>query len=201
MVNSVKGILRGMGYRPAGKGAALVAAYGRLQIDQVLRSALDPVVEMLAELTRQIKLIEESLKEGAKDSSVVHQLQTVPGVGLVTSLTYLSWIDDPSRFPDSRDIGAYLGLRPRIRRSATSEYRGGITGEGNSELRRLLVQSAHTLLRCTQDSELQRWGLTLAERIGKKRAVVAVARKLAVLLHRLWVNGKRFKAFPSATAA
>ena len=124
----------------------------------------------------------------------------MPGVGPVTALTYVLTLGDPHRFPRSRDAGAYLGLRPRQRQSGDRDPQLGIAKNGDCYLRSLLVECAHHLLSRGPDSALQRWGLALAAggKGVKRRALVAVARKLAVLLHRLWVSGQRFRPFPEA---
>jgi transposase len=114
-------------------------------------------------------------------------------VGTLTALTYILTIDDPTRFAHSRDVGCYLGMRPGRRESGNMKRELGITKEGNVYLRQLLVQCGHVMLASRgRDSDLRRWGLKLAGRKvknAKKRACVAVARKLSVLLHYLWVNG------------
>jgi transposase len=120
-------------------------------------------------------------------------LKQVKGVGTLIALTYVLTIDDPQRFPKSREVGCFLGLRPGRRNSGESEPQKSISKEGDRYLRTMLVQGAHYILGpFGEDCDLRRWGPKLAERGGgnaKKRAVVAVARKLAVLLHRLWGCG------------
>jgi transposase len=105
-------------------------------------------------------------------------------------------IDDPDRFKNSRDVAPFFGLRPSMRESASVKHFGRITKEGDPEMRRLLVQAAHALLLTKADSELKTWALALAERRGKGKAVVALARKLAVLMHHLWVTGEVYQPFP-----
>jgi transposase len=121
----------------------------------------------------------------------------VKGVGTLIALTYVLTLDDPHRFRRRRDAGCFLGLRPGRRNSGNSEPQLHISKEGDHYLRTLMVQGAHyTLGPFGQDSDLRRWGLKLAERGGKnakKRAVVAMARKLAVLLHKLWVSGEVYE--------
>lgn len=119
----------------------------------------------------------------------------MPGVGPLISLAYILTIGDPHRFQKSRDVGAYLGLVPRERSSGDSRPELSITKSGNVYMRQLLVNGAHYILgHFAADSDLRRWGLGKAEggKTAKKRAVIAVARKLAVLLHRLWVTGEVF---------
>jgi transposase len=132
-------------------------------------------------------------------------LRKVPGVGPVTALTFVLTIGDAKRFARSRDVGCYLGLRPRQQQSGERDPQLGITKAGNRYLRTLLVECAqHVLGVFGADTALRRWGLSLAERGGKnakKRAIVAVARKLAVLLHRLWVTQEPYEPFYGVPAA
>ena len=127
---------------------------------------------------------------------VTERLRQIKGVGALTALTFVLTLDDPHRFTRSRSVGAYLGLVPASRSSGNSAPQLPITKHGDRLLRRLLVQAAHYILGpFGQDSDLRSFGLELARRggkSGKKRAVVAVARKLAVLLHRLWVSGETY---------
>ena len=124
-------------------------------------------------------------------------LKQLKGVGDLIATTYVLTIEDPHRFRKSRDAGCFVGLQPGRRNSGESEPQMHISKEGDEYLRMLLVQGAHYILGpFGEDSDLRRWGLKLAERGGKnakKRAVVAVARKLAVLLHRLWVSGEVYE--------
>lgn len=153
---------------------------------------------MIVRLTQRLAPLEAELERRSREDELLRRFRTVPGVGPVVSCAFRAWIDDPYRFEHSRGVGAYLGARPSIRDSADVQKRGRITREGDSEMRRLLVQSAHTLLNSRQDSALRRWGLELAKRSGRNKAAVGVARKLAVLLHRLWVKQETFKPFPQA---
>jgi transposase len=125
-------------------------------------------------------------------------------VGPVTALTYVLTLDDPHRFERSRDGGCYLGLRPRRDQSESRDPQLGITKAGNVYLRKLLVECANYILGPREeDSALRRWGLQLAGKGGKnarKRAIVAVARKLAVLLHRLWITQSPYVPFYKAAA-
>ncbi|MFZ1134514.1 MAG: transposase [Candidatus Korobacteraceae bacterium] len=124
-------------------------------------------------------------------------LKQIKGVGTLIALTYMLTLEDPHRFGKSRDAGCYLGLQPGRRNSGQSEPQMHISKEGDPYLRTLLVQGAHHILGpFGADSDLRRWGLKLAERggkNGKKRAIIATARKLAVLLHRLWVSGEVYE--------
>jgi len=167
-------------------------------LETTLSEAIDPLVTTIGELTDRINGLEKALVAESRSNELLVRLQTVPGVGPLVSLAYMGWVDSPDRFKRSRDVGACLGLRPSLRSSGGHEIRGRITREGDSEMRRLLVQAAHAALNCRKDSSLKRWGEGLVERLGKGKAVVALARKIAVLLHRLWVTGESFRAFPQA---
>jgi transposase len=129
----------------------------------------------------------------------------VKGVGTQIALTYVLTIEDPYRFAKSREVGCFLGLRPGRRNSGESEPQKKISKEGDRYLRTMLVQGAHYILGpFGEDSDLRRWGMKLAERGGKnakKRAVVAVGRKLAVLLHRLWVGGEVYEPLRNSKKA
>lgn len=129
-------------------------------------------------------------------------LKQVKGVGTLIALTYILTLEDPRRFRKSRDAGCYVGLQPGRRNSGQSEPQLHITREGDSYLRMVLVQGAqHILGPFREDSDLRRWGMKLAERggkSGKKRAIIAVARKLAVLLHHLWISCEAYEPLHNA---
>jgi transposase len=166
------------------------------------------LLEQIASLTQQIRSADRHVEQLAEAQyPEAAALQKVPGVGPLTALTFVLTISDEKRFARSRDVGCFLGLRPRQQQSGERDPQLGITKSGNGYLRSLLVECAHHVLGVFgPDTALRRWGLRLAERGGKnakKRAIVAVARKLAVLLHRLWVTQKPYEAFhgvPAATA-
>jgi transposase len=149
-------------------------------------------------LNERIKEYDARMEKIAKESyPQVALLKQVKGVGTQIALTYVLTLDDPQRFAKSREVGCFLGLKPGRRDSGESQPQMHISKEGDRYLRTMLVQGAHYILGpFGEDSDLRRWGLRLAERGGKnakKRAVVAVARKLAVLLHRLWVSGEVYE--------
>jgi transposase len=131
-------------------------------------------------------------------------LTQVSGVGTLTAMAFVLTIEEPHRFRRSRDVGCYLGLRPKQQDSGERSPQLRITKAGDSYLRKILVSSAHYIIGpFGPDTDLRRWGLKLCERGGKnakKRAVVAVARKLAVLLHRLWVTGEVYEPLRNAQA-
>jgi transposase len=167
-------------------------------LSQELREALDPLLGEIESWNQGIAEYDRCIEQIAKQARPeVARLKQVKGVGTRIAWTYVLTLDDPHRFRRSRDAGCFLGLRPGRRNSGRSEPQLPIRKEGDRSLRTLMVQGAHYLLGpFGQDSDLRRWGLKLAERGGKnakKRAVVAVARKLAVLLHKLWVSGEVYE--------
>jgi transposase len=172
-------------------------------IPQDLRAALEPLLASIASMTETIRGYERRIEElGQTEYPVTNRLRQVEGVGPITALTYVLTIDSPERFRRSRMVGAFLGLRPRRDQSGGSDPQLHITKAGDKTLRRLLVGSAHYILGpFGSDCALRRFGLALASRGGKnakKRAVVAVARKLAVLLHRLWLTGEEYDPMRAA---
>ncbi len=119
---------------------------------------------------------------------------TVPGVGAIVSLTYRAGVDDPSRFSKSKMLGAYFGLTPKRYQSGETDVVGSITKAGDASVRTALYEAANVLLtRVTRYSSLKRWAMEVAKRRGLKRARVALARKLGVVLHRIWVDGSEFR--------
>ncbi|MCP4200758.1 MAG: IS110 family transposase [bacterium] len=199
LINAVRGTLRAQGYRvPSCPAKSFVVRYASMGLDSGLSEAIDPLVTTIGELTDRINGLEKQLVAESSSNELLVRLQTVPGVGPLVSLAFLGWMDRPDRFQKSRDVGPCLGLRPSLRSSGGHEIRGRITREGDTEMRRLLVQAAHAALSCRKDSSLKLWGESLVERLGKSKAVVALARKIGVLLHRLWVTGESFRAFPQA---
>jgi len=156
-----------------------------------LLAALEVSSNQIGEYNQQIECLAE------KSYPQVALLKQVKGVGTLIALTFLLTLEDPHRFRKSRDVGCYLGLQPRRRNSGQSQPQMHISQEGDPYLRTLLVQGAqHILGPFGADSDRRRWGLKLAERggrNGKKRAIVATAGKLAVLLHHLWVNGEVYE--------
>jgi transposase len=167
-------------------------------IPKPLWPAVAPLVDTIGQLTREIRRSERELDTIAKTKyPETERLRQVGGVGLLTALGYVLTIEDPSRFRRSRDVGPYFGLRPRRDESGDMKRQLGITKAGDTLMRTLLVGSGQYILGpFGPDCDLRRWGLELAKRGGKnakKRAVVAVARRLAVLLHSLWVSGSAYE--------
>jgi transposase len=157
------------------------------------------LLQQIDELSLQIKAYDQRIVELAEKHPEIQRLTSVAGVGTLTALTFVLRLGNAERFAQSRDVAGYLGLRPKQRQSGARDPQLGISKSGNGYLRKLLVQCAHHVLgHWGRDSALRKWGLAKSEG-GKKatlRAIVGVARKLAVLLHRLWVTGEEYKPFP-----
>jgi transposase len=198
LVNAARGLTKSYGERLKKCGTEQMNRDSSQGLSQELRDALDPLLREIESLNERIAEYDHQIEQIAKKvHPEVALLKQVKGVGTLIALTYVLTLDDPHRFRHSRDAGCFLGLRPGRRNSGKSEPQLHISKEGDRYLRTLMVQGAHYILGpFGQDSDLRRWGLKLAERGGKnakKRAVVAVARKLAVLLHKLWVSGEVYE--------
>src|SRR5712672_4536011 len=199
LVNAVRGLVKSYGQRLPKCGTQRVSRELGVGLHAELREVLEPLLKEIESLNERIQDYEVRMEKIAKESyPQVELIKQVKGVGTQIALTYVLTLDDPHRFPKSREVGCFLGLRPGRRDSGESQPQMNISKEGDPYLRTMLVQGAHYILGpFGADGDLRRWGLKLAARGGKnakKRAVVAVARKLAVLLHRLWVSGVRTTA-------
>ena len=197
LVNHVRGCMKSFGARLSGCTTATFARRAAWKIPRELRRALVPILRTIAELTQRIAAFESRIERlGTERHPDTKRLRQVDGVGPITSLAFVLTLEDPRRYRTSRAVGAYLGLRPGRSQSGKSDPELHITKAGDRDLRRLLVQSAQYILGpFGKDSDLRRFGLALAARgrkSAKKRALIAVARKLAVLLHRLWITGSEY---------
>jgi transposase len=198
LVNAARGLVKSYGQRLPKCGTQQVSRELAADLNAELREVLEPLLREIESLNERIQEYEDRMEKIAKESyPQVARLKQVKGVGTQIALTYVLTIEDPHRFPKSREVGCFLGLRPGRRDSGESQPQMHITKEGDRYLRTMLVQGAHYILGpFGEDSDLRRWGQKLSARGGKnakKRAVVAVARKLAVLLHRLWVSGEVYE--------
>jgi transposase len=206
LVNAARGLVKSYGERLRKCGTQQVGRDTAAGLSVELREALEPLLEEVESLNARIKEYDRRIEKIAKEVyPEVALLKQVKGVGSLIALTYVLTLEDPQRFRKSRDVGCFLGLRPGRRNSGQSQPQMHISKEGDPYLRTMMVQGAHYILGpFGEDSDLRRWGLRLAERGGrnaKKRAVVAVARKLAVLLHRLWVSGEVYEPLRNSQKA
>jgi transposase len=198
LVNHVRGAVKSYGYRVVRSSTPAFPRRVLETIPEALRPALEPVTQVIADLTKRIDAFDEMLQQRINEEyPQAKQVQQIKGVGPITALAFVLLVDDPKRFSDSRDVGAYFGLVPQLDESSDSEPQLGITKAGDELGRRLLVSAAHYILGpFGPECDLRRHGLAICARGGpnaKKRAAVAVARKLAVLMHRLWVDNTAYQ--------
>jgi transposase len=200
LINHVRGAVKVYGLRIPKYSSGSFAAKGAGQLPPEYRSLVQPLLDMIGTLTLKIRSYDHQIAQLCEQSYPQTQLlRQVTGVGPLTALTYVLTLEDPRRFRSSRSVGSYVGPTRRESRSGGHDPELRITKAGDRALRRLLVQSAQYILGpFGPDTDLRLWGLVLAARgrkNAKKRAVVAVARKLAVLLHRLWITGEVYEPF------
>ena len=204
LINTTRSLVKATGKRLSGSSSASFGSTMKTKMPPELAEALNPLVDQVAGLSAQIEAMDRQIEALVKKYPEIRKLRTVPGVGPLVAATYVLTLHDPKAASNGRSAGAFLGLRPKRDQSGDHDPDGRITKSGNSYLRSLLIQSAHYVLgRFGPDSALRRWGLKLAGSGGKrakKRTVVAVARKLAVILHRLWRTGEIYQAFPEGRA-
>jgi transposase len=198
LVNTARGLAKSYGERLRGCNVRNMNPEKAEGLSPELQSALEPLLAGIEAVSERIREYNERIEQLAQQSyPQTALLKQVKGVGTLIALTYMLTLEDPHRFQKSRDASCYLGLQPGRRNSGQSEPQMHISKEGDPYLRTLLVQGAqHILGPFGIDCDLRRWGLKLAERggrNGKKRAIVATARKLAVLLHHLWVSGEAYE--------
>ena len=198
LVNTARGLAKSMGERLPKCDADQMGMLQAVSLPPKLRHALEPLLKEVESLTEKIKDSDREIEQIArKDYPETALLEQVAGVGPLIALTFVLTIEDKDRFQKSREVGCYLGLRPRRSDSGQSQPQLRITKEGDPYLLTMLVQGAHYIIsRWGPDTDLKRWGLHLDKhggKRGKKRAVVAVARKLGILLHHLWVTGEGYE--------
>jgi len=203
LINTTRGLVKSMGARLPKCSTQSFAKKAEGALPAAVREVLLPLVRLAETLSSYIQEYDERIEKLATGKYAhTELLRQVKGVGPLTSLAYVLTLEDPQRFVKSRDVGPYLGLVPKQEDSGDRQPQLRITKMGDMMLRRLLVGSAHYILGpFGPDTDLRRYGLRLCERGGKnakKRAVVAVARKLAVLLHRLWVSGEVYEPLHQA---
>jgi transposase len=201
--NQLRGVLKTFGLlvgKAAGRG--FEQRVRELAVGQV---ALQPIIDSLLSVWRctceQIQSLDRLIRAQSQSNEVCRRLMTAPGVGPVTALAYCAVIDDPARFKRSSTVGAYLGLTPRRYQSGEVDKAGRISKCGDAMLRSYLYEAANAILnRVSKWSKLKAWGMKLAKRVGAQKAKVAMARKLAVILHRMWSDGTDFRWSEAATA-
>jgi len=193
--NQIRGLLKNLGLR-IGKAGGNVFRHRveELVVEHpLLQEAVRPLLGVREIVRREIAGLTRRLLAMARDNDESRRLMTVPGIGAINALAFCAAIDDPSRFRRSRSVGAYFGLTPRRHASGEVDWSGRISKCGDAMVRTYLFEAAGVLMtRVPHWCRLKAWGLRLAKRIGFKKARVAVARKLAVILHRMWCDGTDF---------
>ena len=214
LINCARGLAKPMGERLKKCDADQVKGSLADGLSEEVKKVIGPLLKSVEEISKQIGVYDERIEEIGKRYPEMKLLTQVHGVGTLIALTYILTIEDAQRFEHSRDVGPYLGLTRKQRDSGGSEPELGITKAGDQLLRRLLVQGAHCILRQgAPDSDLKAWGMARLQNGGKngknqkgsknakKKTIVAIARKLAVLLHRLWVTGEVYDPLYNRKAA
>jgi transposase len=206
LINATRGLVKSMGTRLPKCSSPSFGQKVKDAIPEKVREALLPLVQLADALSECIKSYDQKIEElGSEKYGHTKLLRQVKGVGPITSLAYVLTLENPEHFAKSRDVGPYVGLVPKQEDSGESQPQLGISKTGDTMLRKLLVGSAHYILGpFGPDTDLRRYGLRMCERGGKnakKRAAVAVARKLAVLLHRLWVSGEVYEPLGYASSS
>ena len=206
LINAARGLTKSYGERLPSCATYQMGKDQAELLSPAIRAALEPLLAEVETVTERIREYDKQLEQLCQTRyPETKLLKQVHGVGTLIALAFVLTIEDPHRFRKSRAVGCYVGLRPKRRQSGQSRPQLGISKEGDVYLRTLLVQGAHHVLGpFGKDSDLRRWGLKLAAQGGKnakKRAVIAVARKLAVLLHKLWVSGETYEPLRLANRA
>lgn len=186
-----------VGWRPARQGTKKfsTAAHQAVRHDAMLNASVTALLETLAAIEAQIARLDQQFKELARRSPVCWRLMSVPGVGPIVALAFMAAIEDVGRFRRMRDIGAYLGLTPKRYQSGETDVVLGISRQGDAMARHYLYEAANVLLTTVRSpSALKSWGLKVLKQRGPKRARVAVARRLAALLGRIWKDETHFDA-------
>jgi len=202
--NQIRGLLKNLGL-VIGRAKMNVFAARAAELIQdrpALTAAVVPLLKTREVIECQIADLDRKVLRLARNNTQVRRFMTVPGVGPITALCYLATIDDPTRFEKSRSVGAYAGLTTRRYRSGEIDWTGRISKCGDAMLRTYLYEAANVLLtRIAKWSALKSWGMRIAKRSSLRKAKVAVARKLAVILHRMWVDGTEFNWSSKEVAA
>jgi len=202
--NDLRATLRNFGLKVGVAGAAKFEARIKELVENLPDLALlvEPLLVVRRVLREQIGVLHRRLLAIVRDDDVCRRLMTVPGVGPVVALTYRATVDVPSRFRNSKAVGAAFGLTPSQHQSGESNRTGGISRCGDEMIRTMLYEAAHIMLvRSAKWSWLKAWAMQIARHRGMKKAIVALAGRLAVIMHRIWIDGTEFRRTREAVAA
>lgn len=194
--NQIRGVLKTFGAvvsnsEEEGFDAQLRAT---MKGDRVLQKMVAPLLKVLESVHAQVIALDKVIKKYAENDTICSHLMTIPGVGAVTAVAFTSAVDDPKRFRKSRSVGAYFGLTNRRAQSGETDRAGRISRWGDDLVRSYLHEAALSIMTRTKTwSSLKSWGMRIAKRSGLGKAIVAVARKLAVIMHQMWLTGEAFR--------
>ncbi len=195
--NEIRGIFKIFGIKlppRLGHGSFDAAVRAIIEADETLSHALLPMLDARLVLYQTFRVLDNRTRHLAQDDAICQLFMTAPGVGFITALTYKAGVDDPTRFKRSRTVAAHFGLTPRRMQSGEIDIEGRISKSGDAEVRGSLYTAANAMLtRSSRWSPIKAWGMKLAKNRGHKKAVIAVARKLAVILHRMWIDETQFQ--------
>lgn len=199
--NTIRGLLASLGLRfPKGSGKLAARVRAALEDHPELRPAITPLLSSLSGLEAMLAELDKAIAARTKDDPACRPLMTVPGVGPVTALAYVSTIGAGERFAKSRSVGAYVGLTSRRWQSGEMDYAGRISKHGDAMLRSLLFEAANSLLTVVRRAHpLKDWARRIRKRTSYKKACVALARRLAVIMHRMLITGEPFRWPPKQT--
>lgn len=193
---SLRGLLRNFGLK--------VGSISRGRFEQRIRelttgnpmlvAATEPMLRARAALRQELAGLERRVRQLAQEDSVCRRLMSMPGIGAVVALTYRSAVDDPGRFTSSKKVGPWVGLTPSRNQSGERDVSGGITKAGDVNLRRALCQAATVMMHRGRATWLRTWAAQVARRRGSKCAMVALARRIGVILHRMWIEDADFRS-------
>jgi transposase len=201
---SIRGILRGFGLKvgQVSKGQFVTRIRELITGQAMLERVVGPMLRAREALRTEYHKLHRSMLAIVRDDATCRRLMTVPGVGALVAVTFTAAVDDPGRFSRSRAVGAHFGLTPKKYQSGETDVTGGISKVGDAMVRSALYEAANVMLtRASRFSSLKRWAMEVATRRGMKRAKVALARKLATVLHRMWVDGTSFRFGKQVAAA
>ncbi len=192
---SLRGLLRNFGLKVGAISRGRFETRIRELADgnPMLETATEPMLRARASLRQELAGLEKCVRQLAWDDPVCQRLMSMPGIGAVVALTFRAAVDDPARFQSSKRIGPWVGLTPSRSQSGERDVSGGITKAGDVNLRRALCQAATVMMNRGRSTWLRTWGAQLAQRRGRKIAMVALARRIAVILHRIWVDNTTFQ--------
>ena len=197
--NQIRGVMKTFGLVvPKGSGGVFERNV-RALLDgaEAIAAVVVPLLDVWRTVRQRAAALERRLLAAARDSAECRLLMTMPSIGAFTAASFVAAVERPESFASSRNVGAWLGLTPRRYQSGEVDYEGHISRRGDARLRALLYEAAMRLLtRVRADSALRQWGLVLKKRLGFKRAAVALARKMAVVLHAMWRSGTAFDRVP-----